>query len=119
MHELVAIQKHEVVHLKDKFDADTPDIDWLKALGTEADWIIISGDPRISRNPIEKVAWLESNLTAFFFSPPFQTSGFWKQAAEMVRWWPAIVEQARKTPVRCGFRLQMNGKKPEQIYPAP
>lgn len=117
LQELVRIQNHDVKHLQDKFAAATKDSEWIRDLGQEAGWVIISGDPRISRNPIEKAVWHESGLTAFFFLPPFQNSGFWKQAAELVRVWPTIADQARATPSGYGFTMRMKDTKLGQIYP--
>jgi len=57
---------HEVVHKRDKFDPRASDVEWLGTLGSEEDWVIVSGDLRISRNRDELVAWLESGCTAFF-----------------------------------------------------
>ena len=37
---------NEIVHLTERFPADTPDATWISALGQEGDWIIISGDVR-------------------------------------------------------------------------
>ena len=34
---------HSVVHLRDKFAADKPDVEWLRELGREGGWIVISG----------------------------------------------------------------------------
>lgn len=55
----------EIVHLTEIFDAKTPDTVWIpgiKGMG----FVVVSGDPRISRNPANRAAWLESELTAFF-----------------------------------------------------
>jgi predicted nuclease of predicted toxin-antitoxin system len=41
--------EHQVVHLKDRFAANTPDETWMAALAGEPDWIIVSGDLRIRR----------------------------------------------------------------------
>lgn len=54
-----------VQHLKDRFEPQTEDVAWLEKLGHEEEWIVISGDIRISRNPAEKAAWRESGLTAY------------------------------------------------------
>jgi predicted nuclease of predicted toxin-antitoxin system len=60
-------QGHPIVHLRDKFPPDTKDPEWIRALAEEGEWIIVSGDPRISREKAERQAWQESRLTAFFF----------------------------------------------------
>jgi hypothetical protein len=111
------IQGNEIVHLRQRFDDDAADVEWIAELGSEGDWIIISGDTRITRSPIEKAAWHESNLTAFFFSEPFPSDSFWKQAHSLVGWWPTIVLQARRTPQRHGFVMPKVGRELKRIYP--
>lgn len=111
------VQGYEIAHLRERFDPATKDIDWIRTLGTEGDWIIISGDTRITRNPAERAAWLESRLTAFFFSEPWANDSFWTQAAALVHWWPKIVLQARRTPTAHGFQMPKSGQQLKQIYP--
>ena len=33
-----------VEHIREKFSADTPDIDWIRKLAKEGDWFIITKD---------------------------------------------------------------------------
>lgn len=108
---------HTFQHLREKFPQDTKDLTWIQALGDERDWIILSGDTKISRNPAERAAWIESSLTAFFFGEPWMNDGFWKQCASLVAWWPTILAQAKKTPKSHGFLLPKGGKELKQIYP--
>jgi predicted nuclease of predicted toxin-antitoxin system len=42
--------EHEIIHLIDKFAANTPDADWMRGLAGELGWVIISGDIRIGKN---------------------------------------------------------------------
>ena len=42
---------HSFVHLQDKFPADTKDEDWIRRLGQEGDWIVISGHYCPVKNP--------------------------------------------------------------------
>lgn len=74
----------QVIHLTEKFEPDTPDVEWIRALQAEGDWVLVSADPRISRNRIEQAAWQESGLTAFFVVD-FARRRFWDQASEIVR----------------------------------
>jgi predicted nuclease of predicted toxin-antitoxin system len=60
---------HEVVHLKDRFSADAPDEEWITALAKQKDWIIVSGDLRIRRNPHVMEAWKSAGHTVFFLKP--------------------------------------------------
>ena len=57
---------HAVIHLGAKLPRNTDDVVWIRALAAERDWIIVSGDLRITRNKAERLAWRESGLTAFF-----------------------------------------------------
>ena len=63
---LAKIQEYELVHLTNKFTADAKDEDWIRSLAKDGDWVIISGDPRLSRSQAQRKAWQESGLTAFF-----------------------------------------------------
>lgn len=111
------LQQHEFKHLRQKFEQDISDVDWIRAIAAEGDWVIISGDTRITRNPVERAAWHESKLTAFFFIEPWLNDSYWKQSAALVHWWPTIAAQARKTPTGHGFIMPKLGKDLKQIYP--
>lgn len=104
-----------MVHLTERFAAEVSDLDWIRTLQTEGDWIIISADPRISRNRVEQAAWHESGLTAFFFAD-FSRQKFWSQAEELVRRWPKIVDVAKASPVGSGFLIRPRQKDFQLIY---
>lgn len=103
-----------VQHLKDRFEPQTEDVAWLEKLGHEEEWIVISGDIRISRNPAEKAAWRESGLTAFFFGGQYPGKKIWTQVMHFLRWWPEITREAREhreAPEGSGYVIPMKGKK--------
>ena len=116
---LAQVQGYELVHLTDRFAADTPDEEWIRSLARDGDWVIISGDPRISRGQAQKKAWQESSLTAFFFAEGWASKGFWKQAESLVHWWPQIVLKAREAKPGTGYLMPWNGKDFRQIYTPP
>jgi hypothetical protein len=105
----------EAVHLTPRFPADTPDAEWIAAIQAE-DWTIISGDPRIARNPVNRAAWRESRLTAFFMGDGFASKSFWPQTLELVRWMPLILDKARSCPRGAGFLCPLKGSQFNQIY---
>jgi len=113
---LASQQGDTVVHLIARFPADTKDPVWLRALGAEGGWIIVSGDHRISTGKAERAAWHESGLTAFFFASGFTSQRFWTQAAEVVRWWPIVRRVAQEAHTGSGFMLPMRAKDPQAIY---
>ena len=116
---LAEIQGYQLVHLTERFAADTPDEEWIRALTRDGDWVIISGDPRISRGQAPRRAWQESCLTAFFFANGWASRGFWKQAESLVHWWPQIVLKAREATPGTGYLMPWNGKDFRQIYTPP
>jgi hypothetical protein len=113
---LAKIQQYDIVHLSQQFDRDTKDVVWIRALSEEPNTVIVSGDPRISRGKAEREAWLESRLTAFFFGEKWASKSFWKQAADLIKWWPEIVLMARKAPRGSGFMVQVSSKSLVNIY---
>lgn len=108
---------HEVVHLRIHYHQNTLDPIWLRGLGQrEPDVVIISADPRISRSPHERAAWLESGLTIVFLRS-FADLPIWDQAAKLVKWWPDIVNQVRHARPGTGFLVSIQGKI-ERLKPA-
>lgn len=116
---LAEVQNYELVHLSEKFPRNTPDQDWIQTLAAEAtedDWVIISGDPRITRNKGERKAWIESGLTTFFFGDKWASRSYWNQAEDIVRWWPAIVLEAQRAPQGRGYLIPVKPKEFRVIY---
>jgi hypothetical protein len=113
---LAQIQGYELIHLTEKFPADTIDEEWIRTLASDGEWVIISGDPRISKGQAQRRAWQESGLTAFFFADGWASRGFWKQAESLIHWWPQIVLKAREAVPGSGFLIPWAGKDFKQVY---
>ena len=113
---LAEVQGYDIRHLSEKFDRSSPDVVWIPALAAEKDWVIVSGDPRISRNKAERKAWRESRLTAFFFEDKWSNRGYWTQAQDVVAWWPKIVLEARKAKPGAGYLIPVKAKEFKVIY---
>lgn len=109
-------QRYTVEALRERFDCATPDPEWLRSLGVEGGWVVLTGDDRIYSHPANLAAWMEAGLTVFFLLPPFQNAKFWVQAAELARMWPDIVDRAKRFPTGHGFRIPMKGR-PQQFHP--
>jgi hypothetical protein len=92
-------------------------VEWIRALAQEGDWVVISGDTRISRGQAERAAWLESKLTTFFFGDAWSNHPLMVQASELFRLWPAILEHAKNAPRGHGYAMDFRAHKPRQIYP--
>lgn len=109
-------QGHGITHLREKFPEGADDPVWIFALGVEEGWIIVSGDPQITRGRAEREAWRESKLTAFFLGSGWASRKYWVQIEELVRWWPKIIEQAQKAEKGTGFILPFKAKEMKVIY---
>jgi len=107
--------QHSVVHLKERFAADTSDVDWMRSLATESDWVIVSGDTNISRNPHEVEAWKAAGHTTFFLSPGWTHLGRFEQASKLLALFPRIVDLAMKTKRGSVFMVPIRGAKIEKL----
>jgi len=105
LHALSERDGHRVVHLQDQFPRNSPDVTWLRGLGTEGDWVIVSGDTRIVKTPELKAEWARTRLTAFFLGPGWMNIPYWEQAVLLVRWWPKILEQSSLVDLGTGFEV--------------
>lgn len=89
----------EVVHLTDKFAANTPDLEWLTALGHERGvrWSIISRDGFRKQKGAERQVQRQLGLSVFVLQKSWSSRRYWEMTAKFVHWWPRIVEHAYAT----------------------
>ncbi|HEY0434002.1 MAG TPA: DUF5615 family PIN-like protein [Chitinophagaceae bacterium] len=102
--------EHQVVHLKDRFAASTEDEVWMKKLAEDADWIIITADIRISKNPYEIRAWKEAGHTIVFLKPGWTDMSFWVQVNKFTKCFPEIMKKVEKARRGSSFMVSVNGK---------
>jgi len=105
-----------VIHLRDRFARDAKDHDWIKELGEEGRWVVISQDA-FRKNDIERKALRDSGLTTFVFHRQWAERQHWDKAQNLVKWWPAILDQSRRVKGGAAFRVpwRYSGGKFEQI----
>jgi PIN like domain len=84
----------KVSHLRDLFPPNTPDLDWLNELAAEKGWTIISLDAFRKSAGAERKVIRESGISVFVLQPSWAAYPYWDKTAQLVRWWPRIVEQA-------------------------
>lgn len=103
--------EHAIVHLKDQFAANIEDQQWMRGLATRTgDWIIITADIRIGRNPHEIQAWKEAGHTIFFLKPGWTDMPFWIQAAKFTKCFPDIISAASRARHASAFLVATSGK---------
>ena len=111
------LNQHEVTHLREKFRPTIDDPDWIRALAGERDWVIVSADLGIMKNPATRAAWRESGLIAFFLKDGWQNQEIWIYASRFLWWWPKIVAQADVAPKGKGFMVPFRGTRFEDVPP--
>ena len=102
--------EHQVIHLKERFAANTPDETWMHALAGESDWVIVSGDLQIRRNPHEIKAWQEAGHTTFFLKKGWLNMNFWEQAWKFAKVFPELLETAARSRKGIAFYITPNAK---------
>lgn len=102
--------EHRVIHLKERFAADTADEVWMRALAGESDWVIISGDLQIRKNPHEIKAWQEAGHTTFFLKKGWTDLSFWDQAWKFAKVFPELLATAERARKGSAFFITPNTK---------
>jgi hypothetical protein len=102
--------EHQVVHLKELFAANTLDEVWMRALASEVDWVIISGDLQIRKNPHEIRAWQEAGHTTFFLKKGWIGLTFWDQAWKFAKVFPEVIESSARARQGSAFFITPNSK---------
>lgn len=107
--------EHKVVALKDYFGrSDLADCEWIEQLGKEGGWCILSEDIRITKNPVERSAFLASNLVGFFLAKSVRRLPLHKKTARLLLFWDQMESVSRS--VKAGlFEIPIKGDKLRQI----
>jgi PIN like domain len=84
----------QVISLRDKFPVNAKDTDWLKALGEEGNWAVVSCD-FFRKTKAERELIRQHGLSVFVLGKSWTDKHpFWPRTAQLVMWWPRIVDQA-------------------------
>ena len=104
INELSKPEGHRVIHLTERFPANTPDTDWITTLASENEWVVISQD-KFTKGNAERIAFRESGLPIFCLAKQWGQESYWKKAHNLVRWWPAIIHQSERISGGAAFRV--------------
>jgi hypothetical protein len=100
---------NEVTALRDAFNENTPDKEWLGVLGAEGG-VLVTADSRILTRPQEAAILKQLKITSFFLGPFFMRTRFWDQAVWMVRRWPDFKNAARMMEQGTCLTVPQRGK---------
>jgi hypothetical protein len=87
------VDDHQIVALREKFAADTPDLEWIKALDAEGGWAVLTRDFRIRTRPHEKAALDRSRVVYFFVAGSWRKCNVEETAARLIRLIPKMAAQ--------------------------
>lgn len=98
----------DVMHLKDEFQDDAKDIEWLPYIG-DNNIILVTKDDRIRYHPAELNALKAHKVGAFILSG--KNLNGCQLIQQLVRNWPRMKEYAKKTDRPFAFKIPPKGKK--------
>jgi hypothetical protein len=97
LHGLIQHEGHTALHIRDAHNLPngrhSKDIEWIDFLRkSNDDWIFISGDGRILKNPAERAALRGAGLRGFILAPAYQKTPM-NQVASISIWrWPEMLQ---------------------------
>lgn len=106
----LVVPDHQVIHLRDRFAANTPDEQWLRKLGEEEDWVLVSGDHRIIKTRHLRAIWRACRVTGFFLKPAWMDQPLMNQHARLASCFSKIIVAAESHPKGTGFTVGLGGK---------
>lgn len=107
--------RHEIIHIKDKFGrGDLPDEEWIKALGAEGKWSILSGDTNIAKKRPTREILLSNNLVGFFPAPAIMRLDLARKTGRILYLWDVMEQQSRIVSRGC-FQLPISSPTLRQI----
>jgi hypothetical protein len=102
--------EHIFTHFRDKFSPDTRDENWIRTLGEEGGWIVLSGDYRTGKSEHRGRAWQESGLTVFILSQGWQQLAPRHQLEKLAGFLPNIIQRAQTAKTGACFTVSVSGR---------
>jgi hypothetical protein len=91
------------------------DQQWIDDLSRDGQWVMISGDRRITRNRAEYQAFRNSRLIGFFLSKGLYKSKVIKQMERILAMWENMTTIASSVGGGAMFELPMKGSRARQL----
>ncbi|MGE0008613.1 MAG: hypothetical protein AB7S92_23920 [Parvibaculaceae bacterium] len=107
--------EHEIISLRDRFDSSIKDVDLIRALSSEGNWVFVSGDRRITRNKAEREAFRNSRLIGLFMSSGLYKAREIKKLERLLALWETIEKAVSIVQPGAMFELPMKAVQLKQI----
>ena len=104
LHALAASDEHSVLHVDDLAGRAATDLEIFQAYAAQKIDIHITQDHH-HRRAVELDAIASSGLIVFVLSASWSSQQYWPKAANLVRWWPLIIEHASRSKPPAIFRV--------------
>ena len=109
--------EHQIIPLRQKFAPNTKDVDWIKTLGAEGRWAVLTGERRLKTRPHERLALDRSKIVFFFLTGSWLKYPVPEIAWRLIRLVPLMEKQLALTesglfdlPVRTGSKLRQHAR---------
>lgn len=100
----------EVTCLRDRGWQADPDEEWIPRLADEGDWILLTCDLDIVRNPYRQAVFRKAGLTTFFLVGAWSSGlGGTDIAQRLLRLWPEITKCAAAAKPGTCFSVPFKG----------
>jgi hypothetical protein len=109
---------HQIVHQDDdaRFTQETTDIELITAIAAERPKpVFVTADASQQRDPLERKALSERNLTVIFVRRGFHQLEFHQQAVKLLTHWPEIVKQAERAKEHTAFEISPAARKVDRL----
>lgn len=93
----------------DRYARDPGDVAWMRELGAEGGWSVLTRDNAIRRNPAELREWRSSGLIVFFSAPGWGKLPLDGQAWRLIKRLPELVRVSGTARPGTGFAMPVNG----------
>ena len=100
----------EVFHLREIFDEDVEDIEWIRKLGEQGGWVIITRD-QIYRLAHQKEVLKKAGLVSFFLKKGWTHLKLMEQAKKLIGIWDKIKETASASQPGDCYDVPVTGAK--------
>ncbi|KAB1068819.1 PIN-like domain-containing protein [Methylobacterium planeticum] len=112
LHGFVQHLGHSAEHIKDlPCGRSAPDVVWIEYLAaTDDDWLVITGDLRIQRNPAERRAFRNAGLKGLVLANAYQSTPMHQQVSFFLWRWPDVEDLIRITRAPFLFEMPMARK---------
>ena len=108
---LSALFPHQtLIALRDKFAEDTKDSAWIRELGEEGDWVVVTDD-RLWKVRDQRQELTKARLVVFATPKAWAQLKLNEQAARLIQLWPKLVESASRAQRGSWFQIPSRGFK--------